>query len=75
MRMMVLQRPVCLAISPSRFYEKIVDLKLAVLETYNPKLDIRSERKKFIFDRGLIEFRKACFNIYKWVAYLTSLRS
>ena len=35
-----------------------VDLKIAVLEIYNSKLDIRAERKDFIFDRNIIEFRK-----------------
>eukprot|EP00158_Paraphelidium_tribonemae_P002745 Partr_v1_DN25633_c0_g1_i1_m4793 putative Transcriptional len=35
-----------------------IDLKLAVLDIYNSKLDRRMQRKKFIFDRNYIEFRR-----------------
>jgi transcriptional adapter 2-alpha len=35
-----------------------VDLKLALLEIYNSKLDIREIRKKFIFDRNLTQFKQ-----------------
>lgn len=35
-----------------------VELKLAVLDIYNQRLDRRAERKKFAFERGFIEFKK-----------------
>ena len=35
-----------------------VDLKCTVMEIYNHRLDKRAERKKFIFDRNLIDFKK-----------------
>ncbi|KAF9141204.1 Transcriptional adapter ada2 [Mortierella sp. GBA39] len=35
-----------------------VDLKLMVLEIYNAKLSKRLERRKFVFDRGFLEYKK-----------------
>ncbi|KAK3807816.1 MAG: hypothetical protein J3Q66DRAFT_318729 [Benniella sp.] len=35
-----------------------VDLKLIVLEIYNNKLNKRMERRKFVFERGFLEFKK-----------------
>lgn len=35
-----------------------VELKLALLEIYNHKLDIREERKRYIFDRNLVQFKQ-----------------
>ncbi|KAG0004515.1 Transcriptional adapter ada2 [Modicella reniformis] len=35
-----------------------VDLKLMVLEIYNNKLNKRMERRKFVFDRGFLEYKK-----------------
>ena len=35
-----------------------IDLKLEVLKIYNFKLDERERRKKFILERGLLDFRK-----------------
>ncbi|KAJ2647631.1 Transcriptional adapter ada2 [Coemansia sp. RSA 1250] len=34
------------------------ELKLTVLRIYNHKLDRRADRKQFIFDRGLLDYRK-----------------
>lgn len=34
------------------------ELKYAIMDIYNTALDRRAERKKFIIDRGLIEYRK-----------------
>ncbi|KAI9142364.1 hypothetical protein BKA69DRAFT_1027557, partial [Paraphysoderma sedebokerense] len=34
------------------------ELKLAVLDIYNRKLHRKAERKKFIFERGLLEYKK-----------------
>ncbi|KAK9766378.1 Transcriptional adapter ada2, partial [Basidiobolus ranarum] len=38
------------------------ELKLTVFEIYNSKLDKRTERKKFIFQRGLLDYRKNLAN-------------
>ncbi|KAG0362575.1 hypothetical protein BC939DRAFT_464866 [Gamsiella multidivaricata] len=35
-----------------------VDLKLMVLEIYNAKLNKRLERRKFVFERGFLEYKK-----------------
>lgn len=35
-----------------------IDLKLAILHSYNCSLDRRLERKRFILDRNLLEFKK-----------------
>ncbi|KAG0048462.1 Transcriptional adapter ada2 [Gryganskiella cystojenkinii] len=35
-----------------------VELKLMVLEIYNTKLSKRLERRKFVFDRGFLEYKK-----------------
>ncbi|KAF9427088.1 Transcriptional adapter ada2 [Podila epigama] len=35
-----------------------VDLKLMVLEIYNAKLTKRLERRKFVFERGFLEYKK-----------------
>ncbi|KAF9434356.1 Transcriptional adapter ada2 [Entomortierella beljakovae] len=35
-----------------------VDLKLMVLEIYNAKLSKRLERRKFVFERGFLEYKK-----------------
>jgi transcriptional adapter 2-alpha len=35
-----------------------LELKLAILDIYNSKLDKRADRKQFIFDRGFLEFKK-----------------
>ncbi|RUS24695.1 hypothetical protein BC938DRAFT_473218 [Jimgerdemannia flammicorona] len=35
-----------------------VELKLMVLDIYNSKLDKRAERRKLIFERGLLEYKK-----------------
>lgn len=35
-----------------------VDLKCTMLDIYNSKLDRRVERKQFVFDRGLLDFKK-----------------
>lgn len=38
--------------------EEDVLLKTTILDIYNTALDRRSDRKKFIFDRGLLDFKK-----------------
>ncbi|KAG0306029.1 Transcriptional adapter ada2 [Dissophora globulifera] len=35
-----------------------VDLKLMVLEIYNSKLNKRMERRKFVFERGFLDYKK-----------------
>ncbi|KAF7727527.1 Transcriptional adapter ada2 [Apophysomyces ossiformis] len=35
-----------------------IDLKVMVLDIYNSRLDRRMERKKMIFERGLLEFKR-----------------
>lgn len=35
-----------------------LELKVMVLDIYNSKLDKRVERRKFIFERGLLEYKK-----------------
>lgn len=35
-----------------------IDLKIAILQSYNGSLDRRLERKRFAFDRNLIDFKK-----------------
>lgn len=39
-------------------YNVSTDLKLAVMDIYNSRLDVREERRRFIFGRNLIEFKK-----------------
>ena len=39
-----------------------LELKLTVLDIYNARLDRRAERKKFIFDRNFIDFKKVQLN-------------
>ena len=41
-----------------RFCPPFLDLKLMVLEIYNNKLSKRLERRKFVFDRGFLEYKK-----------------
>lgn len=39
-----------------------IEMKLTLLDIYNTRLDRRKDRKNFIFDRNLIDFKKVlCF--------------
>ena len=40
-----------------------LDLKLALLDIYNERVDKRLETKAFVFERGLLEFKKVCICI------------
>lgn len=42
-----------------------IELKLALLDIYNYKLDKRKQRKGLIFDRNLIDFKKVITD--KWL--------
>ncbi len=35
-----------------------IDLKIAVLDIYNSRLDKRLEKKNFIFDRNFLDFKR-----------------
>jgi len=39
-------------------YIYIIDLKIAVLDIYNSRLDKRLEKKNFIFDRNFLDFKR-----------------
>ncbi|KTW26199.1 hypothetical protein T552_03091 [Pneumocystis carinii B80] len=42
--------------------EDVIELKLTILDIYNSKLDKRAERKKVIFEHGLLDYRKNLAN-------------
>ncbi|KAG4304367.1 hypothetical protein PORY_002077, partial [Pneumocystis oryctolagi] len=42
--------------------EDVIELKLTVLDIYNSKLNKRAERKRVIFEHGLLDYRKKLIN-------------